>query len=244
MKILCKMLGGSHSYGLATATSDLDYRGVYLDENIRSVIGLEKNEQQQVQNTEKDELYSEFRHTLRLLRQANTQTIEMLYNDTWLEISPLWKQVQFYKYQLVDSEKLFNCLRGYMQGELRMANGERTGKLGGKRKEAIDKYGYSPKNFLQLFRLAWAGSVYFLNGYFPVNVSKENPEWAKTLLDIKMNPHSHTKENLNETAKTMEYCLVKSFENRKITTKFNEDIANELCLIAYKDILQREFKTL
>ena len=70
----------------------------------------------------------------------------------------------------IDTDNMFKCLRGYMQSELRLANGERTGQLGGKRKAQLDKYGFSPKNFVQLFRLAHAGVTLFQEGYFPVNV--------------------------------------------------------------------------
>lgn len=227
------MLGGSYAYGLNTAKSDIDHRGIYLDIDISSIIGLNKNEQYTKQDKEIDVNYTEFRHTLKLLRQANTQSIELLYNDDWLEISDFWKMVQKNRKELVDSTKLFNCLRGYMQGELRLANGERTGKLGGKRKEAIDKYGFSPKNFVQLFRLAWAGTIYFEKGYFPVDVKKECEPWSEILLDLKTNPENYDKERLNTCAKDWEDALVKSFENRKFTTIFNEELANDLCVLAY-----------
>lgn len=67
---------------------------------------------------------------------------------------------------------MFRCLLGYMQGERRLANGERTGQLGSKRKAHLDKYGFSPKNFTQLFRLASCGKALFEKGYFPVNMKQ------------------------------------------------------------------------
>jgi predicted nucleotidyltransferase len=227
------MLGGSHSYGLNMPASDNDYRGVYLDTNISSIIGLNKNELQQTQNEKVDEVMTEFRHTLRLLRQANTQTIELLFNEEWLICSPLWRQVQTYRHLLVDSERLYKCLKGYMQGEIRLANGERTGRLGGKRKEAIDKYGFSPKNWVQYYRLAWAGKVYFEEGYFPVNIKKVDPVLAANLLDIKTKPQDFKKEELNEAAARWERTLDIAYNHRSKTTIFNEKIANDLCVMAY-----------
>lgn len=237
MRLLCKTLGGSHSYGLDTPQSDTDYRGIFINTDVSSTIGLGKEAHQIKQDGLVDESYTEFRNAMKLLRSANTQMIELLFNENWLEISPEWKRVIGCRQSLIDSEKLFSCLRGYMQGELKLANGERTGKLGGKRKEAIDTYGFSPKNFVQLFRLAWAGSIYFTKGYFPVDVKKEDPAWAASLLDIKTNPKNYTRSGLNAEFQIWEQQLQKSFEARKINTTFNENLANQLCLEIYAPII-------
>lgn len=241
MKLICKQLGGSHSYGLNTATSDTDYRGIYLNQSIGDIIGLGRDEHHQKQGGGDDEVYTEFRNALKLLRGANTQMVELLFNDEWIEISPDWVMVQKNRSRLVSSEKLFSCLRGYMQGELKLANGERTGKLGGKRKSALDKYGFSPKNFVQLFRLAWAGCIYFQKGHFPVNVLKEDTAFAETLLEIKTRPETVTRTELNERAAQWESKLVEAFENRKFHTNFSEEVANELSLRVYGPIVMKTF---
>ncbi len=237
MKIICSYLGGSHSYGLNTPASDRDERGVYVDTDIASIIGLDKNEMKQNQNTQEDKVYIEFRNALRLLRSGNTQMIEALYNNKWELLDPIWAKVRHHRVSLVSSTKLFNVLRGYMQSELRLANGERTGKLGGKRKEAVDTYGFSPKNFIQLIRLAWAGTVYFGEGFFPVNVMEINVIIGEKLLDIKTRPQFYTKEELNAFAARWEELLVNAYDNRNFNTEFDENLANELCYEVYKPLL-------
>ena len=233
------MKGGSHSYGLNTQTSDLDWRGVFVNTDIATVVGLDKHDHQQKQDETADEVYTEFRNALKLLRSGNTQMIELLYADDYEVSSSQWDLVRGYRKRLVSSETLFKCLRGYMQGELRLANGERTGKLGGKRKEALDKYGFSPKNFVQLFRLSWAGKIYFQKGYFPVNVAKENDAYRDFLLDIKVHPSNYNVAVLNEIAAKSEASLVKAFESRIFDTKFDEELANRLCLDVYFGIMQK-----
>lgn len=235
---LCSCLGGSHSYGLNTPTSDIDNRGVYIINDIDNLIGLSRNEMM-VSQKEDDNVYTEFRHFLKLLRGGNTQMIELLFNDNLIFSSPFWEAVKFHRLNLIDSTKLFSCLRGYMQGELRLANGERTGKLGGKRKESIDKFGFSPKNFVQLLRLAWAGSIFFEKDYFPVNVFKEDKEFGKYLMQIKTQPETFTKEVLNEAAKVAEEKLVNSFESRKNTRVFINEVANSLCLNLYRPYINK-----
>jgi predicted nucleotidyltransferase len=244
LHIVCKALGGSHSYGLNTPSSDTDWRGIFMHTDIHAVIGLGRFEHQQDKEGGKDEEMKEFRHALTLLRQANSQMVELLFIEDWAEISPLWSYTIQHRKKLISSEKLFSCLRGYMQGELRLANGERTGKLGGKRKEALDLFGFSPKNMVQLMRLAWAGTIYFSRGYFPVQIAKEDSILAGLLLDIKTCPQKFSKNQLNDMAHQWEEALARSFENRKVDTQFDIAFANELCLRAYGPLVCERYNQL
>lgn len=237
VELLCKMQGGSYSYGLATPTSDVDWRGVFVNTDIATVIGLDKHEHQQKQDDATDEVYTEFRNALKLLKNGNTQMIELLYSENFALSSHEWRRVQHYRKDLISSEKLFSCLRGYMQSELRLANGERTGQLGSKRKAALDQFGFSPKNMVQLFRLGWAGRIYFQKGHFPVDVAKEDKVFRNFLFEVKTNPAKFTKEWLNDYARELGEKLVFDFENRKYSTFFNEDLAHRLCLEVYGPII-------
>lgn len=240
-RIICKYLGGSQSYGLSTPSSDTDYRGIYLNTDVSTLIGLSKNEQQVKQIGSIDESYTEFRNALKLLRNGNTQVIEMLYNDNWLEISPEWKTVMLNREKLVDSTKLFSCLRGYMQGELRLTLGLRTGKLGSKRFAQLEKFGYSPKNAVQCLRLLWAGGIYFTKGYFPVNIAKEDGNFSDRLLDIKTRAEKFSKDQIESEILAAEQEMIKKFESRLTETKFDEDIANDLCLSTYGPLIYEHY---
>jgi hypothetical protein len=238
LEMICKMKGGSHSYGLNTDSSDEDFRGVFLNTEIKTIIGLDRHEHQQNQGNGVDEVYTELRNFFKLLRQGNTQAIELLYNDDWIWITDSWKLIQSKKESLMDCEKLFNCLRGYMQGELKLALGERTGKLGGKRFEQLQKFGFSPKNAVQLVRLAWAGCIYFKKGYFPVRIDKEDKQFAEELLGLKTHPEKFTKENVKELGFIWEQKLLLSYETREVHTVFDDDLANDLCFQLYAPFLK------
>lgn len=236
-KLLCLTKGGSHAYGLSTPTSDDDYRGVFVNTDASHLVGLKRDEVLVTQNDTEDKVLTEFRHAFKLLRASNTQMVELLYTNKWEHLDPAWELVIKYRSSLVSSEKLFNALRGYMQGELKLANGVRTGKLGGKRKEAIDKYGFSPKNFVQYFRLAMAGRIYFQKGYFPVDMSVENPNYCSWLMHIKTTPDKLDVGYLNDEAKKAEENLVLDYESKKYITVFSECIADVLCAQVYKPLI-------
>lgn len=240
MNVIFNALGGSKAYGLDTPESDTDLRGVFLNTDLNHIIGLDKYEHQQLVTNEEDNKYKELRRFFNLLRVANSEAIEMLFMDDYIFCDPLFAEIRSQRERLLDSERLYKCLLGYMKGELARANGARTGKLGGKRKEAIDSYGFSPKNFCQLLRLSWAGCVFFTKGYFPVDVRKEDSEFADFLLQIKTAPQFFTVDLLNKAAVVAEAELHLAYENRKFEYKFDADYANEMILLAYFPILSKE----
>jgi hypothetical protein len=228
MKMLVKTLGGSTAYALNTPESDLDYRGVFVNTDPAKILGLEKLEHVQKQETD-DIVYYEVRKFFELLRQGNTGALEILFTEgTPLETTPEFEQLRAHRKSFVDTEKMFKCLLGYMQGERRLANGERTGQLGGKRKAQLDKYGFSPKNFVQLFRLAECGVALFETGEFPVNLEFYNPKFRIELLDIKVHPEKYTKEELNAKVDVAEARLRAAYEVRKVNSVFDHDLANDM----------------
>jgi hypothetical protein len=141
---------------------------------------------------------------------------------------------------LLDSEIIYACLRGYMQGELRLALGERTGKLGGKRFEQLQRYGYSPKNICQLFRLGWVGRCFFKEGVFPVHIATYDSGLANLLLSIKTEPEKFKIEDLKAQALENERLLEEAYNARKVTYTFDLGYANQICIDTYTKILNGE----
>ena len=229
MKILCKTLGVSNAYGLNTPESDIDFRGVVCNTDVATILGLSRFDVIQKQEKE-DEVYYEVRKFFELLKDGNTGALEVLFNDKdkFLEFSPEFDLIYKERMSFVDTDKMFRCLRGYMQGELRLANGERTGQLGGKRKSQLEKYGFSPKNFVQLFRLAFCGVTLFQDGYFPVNVMKECPTFGTHLFTLKTEPHRFTKEGLNADYLIADKKLEEAYNTRKFNFSFDVEKANKI----------------
>jgi predicted nucleotidyltransferase len=244
-QILFKYKAGSHSYGLSTPQSDIDYRGVYLIEDVGLVIdpyrfSASSQKCKDVIKDGIDECYYELRHFFHILHNANTNAVEMLFAKGNEICTPFFKKVLKNRNNFIDPEKFYKALRGYIQSEFRLAIGERTGKLGGKRYEQVVKLGFSPKNFVQLLRLCHAGTKFFETGEFLVDMTV-CPYFCKELMDIKVNPQKYTKEQLQAKVQLREDLLDQAYNtyihDRKRDFKYDSDLAAQLMVEAYQPVL-------
>ncbi len=238
MKLIAKYTAGSISYGLDVPDSDRDERSCFLNTEIENIIGLSRHEHQVNQTAEVDAVSFELRHFLRQLQKGTTVALEFLFNKEWLELSPEFQMIINNRDRLIDTKQLFKSIRGYSQHELLLANGKRTGALGSKRKSSIETYGYSKNNFVNLFRLGFASAYYFQHGIFPVKIKEYDQEFHHFLFELKTRPENFNKEELNQRAAECEKMLVWSYENRKVDTKFDVNLANNICLDLYLPILK------
>ena len=76
-KLIFKAIVGSQAYGTSIPTSDIDYKGIYI-QHPDSILSFKYNEQ--IENG-KDECYYEIRRFLQLAQSANPTILEMLFSD-------------------------------------------------------------------------------------------------------------------------------------------------------------------
>tara|TARA_R110000851_G_scaffold317849_1_gene481493 strand:- start:107 stop:826 length:720 start_codon:yes stop_codon:yes gene_type:complete len=201
MNFLVKYIGGSRIYGLETADSDIDYRGVYIHTDPEKILRFSKeNDVTASQEKGDDYVYYELWRYFDLLRKSNTQGVESLFIDEedTLELNPLFLDIQESKGDLIDSEKLISSTKGYAHNEKRLAMGERSGQLGGKRKAQVEKYGFSPKNVCQLIRISYGLEFYQEEGVFPVKLKNFLPEAFDLAFSVKTQPNEFTKEQVEK----------------------------------------------
>lgn len=242
---LCETLGGSKAYGLDTLESDSDIRYVFLNTEIFQIVGLGRYDYQDgIKNRNKDLFGFELRHFFNLLKKANTQCLELIWNKNWISCTNEWKEIQNHKNQFTNPNKSYHSLKGYVLHERRLTNGERKGQIGFQRYEQVKKLGYSPKNGVQAIRLLWTGVHLLIHNEYPVNVKEYNPNLWKLLMEIKTSPENFNKDTINEIIDKYEKELDKTYEdnkNRIKDIKFNERLANKLLLTLYYPILNAEY---
>ena len=236
MKVICEITGGSRLYGLDTPESDIDTRGVFINTEYGKILGLNRGEI--LKKDGSDFVMFELCHFLRHLARTNTQVIELLYAEGFSVIEPEFNKIQENRTRLMDSKKLFASLNGYIHDERRVANGERSGTLGSKRRNQVEKYGFSPKNFSHLLRLAHCGAAFFLTSEYPVHLPSHDVRLRNLLFSIKTEPEKYTKECLNELSDAAMKNLESAFKNRREDFNFDMDFANQLCLDFYLPFLQ------
>jgi len=119
-KIIFKAIVGSQSYGTSTPTSDIDYKGVYM-QHTDDLIGFGYKEQYEVG---KDETYYELRRFLQLLQSANPTVLELLYSpdDCILEKSPVFDLLVNNRDKFL-TQKCLLSFGGYAIAQIQKAKG-------------------------------------------------------------------------------------------------------------------------
>lgn len=238
MKFLCKYLGGSHLYGLNHEGSDEDLRGVYLTDSRSALFGFTKDESKVKNSETEDYSYFEFRYFLQLLNNTNTNSIECLFapSDAFSYRSPEFSLVQLNYKRLMNSRKLVDSLKGYTRNEARLALGERTGKLGSKRKANLDEYGFSPKNVSHMVRLAYCSKTFLETGEYPVSLV--GTPVFDLCYSLKVEPEKFTLTQVEKIVAEQK-AFVDNLEDT-LNYTFDKEFAADLVHNAYSELLGLE----
>lgn len=161
-KILISALIGSHAYGTATDESDMDFMTVIAapDSVYLSLDWFGQQGTKERKNMCGDVILSESTEYevtkfMRLCQNFNPNVIPLLWLSSYLEVHPLGQL-------LIDNRRIFNSkvalysFVGYASGQVQKmgANNPATGKMGARRKELRDKFGYDTKYMMHALRLS------------------------------------------------------------------------------------------
>ena len=237
---LCIYLGGSNLYHLNTPESDFDHRGVFMVTDPAYIIGLNRFDEERKMSENTDYVLREFQNYMRLIQKANTEALECMFAplDSFQILDPRFKLVRIHANDLINSEQFYKSLRGYAQGEYRLALGQRTGVLGAKRHESLKKYGFSPKNCTNLLRLLYTGIHFFKEDRYIVNCHDFGQAVYDKLFTIKTKPETYSVTEMERDYKDFEKQLDSAYNDRKVTHSFNPIIANWLIVQLYYPYLK------
>lgn len=114
MKVVCKILAGSHLFGTNGPNSDLDYKGIYIPSDREILLGnysdtINKstgNDHTKNNKDDIDEEYYSLRKFLKLLAQGQTNAIEMLFapDEMVIETSEIWENIRKNRSKLVSKK--------------------------------------------------------------------------------------------------------------------------------------------
>lgn len=134
MKLVCKTRFGSHLYGTATPTSDIDVRGIFIPSKKDVLLGRipRTNKEQEAGKEEDYELYS-LHHFVKLACEGQTLAFDMLWTPKSQtergEAAHVWDELLALRHKFVS--KRMNAFIGYARGQAAKYSlkGERLSKL-------------------------------------------------------------------------------------------------------------------
>lgn len=179
MFIAYKILYGSSAYGTRTEKSDIDIRGIYIP-TIQECLSLRDLKDVVVNNDEEDTTIYPLQKFFKLAMKGNPSVLEWLFvpEDCILVSSPAAEWLRRDRKAFLSKELYYRFL-GFATSEF--ASLDKMGhNIGAKRKEEVLKYGYSPKNAMNLVRLLEEGIE--LLHYGTITFPRPN---ARLLLEIK-----------------------------------------------------------
>ncbi len=235
-KILYDVIVGSQAYNLVTPTSDYDHRRVVTPMDFSYFFGLNTFDVGNVVTTkEEDNTDYSLKKFTQLAMKCNTVMLEMLFvpEDCKLEVHPLFEKYFLNNRERFVTKDLYHVVKGYAFAEHRRALGETTGKLGERRKNDLDKLGYSPKNASHCLRLLWAATEALNSGVFRVKwfgFSKDMLLMIKTgkvELDGYMSMYSTSADTLHV-----------AYETSHLPEKHEPEFFNDLLVSFYRELFK------
>lgn len=183
MKTIFRALTGSRAYGTNHADSDEDWIvGEILDPGY--YIGLDRMKTDGRSNKESDgndAYHCEIVKLIHLLTKFNPNVIVGLYSNR-IFVTPNWKWMITHR-DWFTSKAGINTFLGFSSNNLEHAiKGGSSGKLGAKRKELVETYGYDSKSLMHSIRVARMLKEFLQCNGVTLNVKRAD---AAELLDIR-----------------------------------------------------------
>lgn len=222
LQTILRVKVGSHLYNLATEKSDEDFRGVVVCTHPDYLFGLRNFEQ--ITTLEPDEVKWNLLKFIKLALSCNTVALEVLFapDNYVLECNEFGQLLRGNKEKFL-SKRIYNVIKGYAYDEYRRALGETTGKLGNKRKQELEKYGYSRKNASHCLRLLKTGINLFLFNQYQTSWYKDE---QCLLMDFKTGQYK--KHNFEYWFLILMNGLEKAFENTKLPDNSDETFIHKI----------------
>ena len=122
-QIILKCVSGSHLYGLNTPSSDVDIRGIFLNEP-QDILDVSGEKNQEISDDKQDTKYYSLRKFLKLAMDCNPNIIELLFvpNECILQKSPLYDELISHRDWFM-SKKARHTFMGYAYAQIKKAKG-------------------------------------------------------------------------------------------------------------------------
>lgn len=121
--LILRSIAGSHLYGLNTAASDMDIRGIYMD-RMEDMLDIAGRQNQEMSDETQDEKYYSLGKFLKLASECNPNIIELLWlpEDAILKKSPVYDELVSHRDWFL-SKRARHTFSGYAYAQIQRAKG-------------------------------------------------------------------------------------------------------------------------
>lgn len=222
MEVIFETLAGSRLYGYHTASSDYDYRGVYLApaSQIMGIDPIKDTEDSTVTDNLTGNTYDIVRYELRkfcrLALNGNPNILEILFapKSTWTRAYGIWDSFYAHRHAFL-SKQLYAPYSGFLISELR--------KLQNK---------YDEKGAANAWRLAIQCNELLTNCTFSPQLSPTNAEHMRSI-------RLGARGAIEEIYHLRTEILPKTLEASPLPDHPDSRLVNELCVYAYREYLRK-----
>lgn len=178
--IILEGLCGSNAYGLATETSDEDWKGVFVAPS-ELMLGLKRYRPSMTYNhTEPDWTYHEVGKFIKLAMGCNPTLTELLWLDGYRVMTKQGKMLVDNRHHFLSTNYVRNAYGGYVFSQARKLNARGDSYGNGKNKRYA-------KHSRHLFRLLYQGRELLETGSLNVRVTPEMREELFSLEELPVN---------------------------------------------------------
>ena len=172
--IILEGVTGSVAYGLNTASSDVDLKGIYVLPTREVLkIGFDPKHTT-IDSTNPDVVYHEVGKFMKLVASGNPTVTELLFLDNYTVLSPVGKKLIDSRDIFISTKAIQNAYRGYALSQAL--------KLSNRQREGLDGYDSALKNRFakhtrHCFRLLLQARQLLETGTLNVRVTPEQRDW-------------------------------------------------------------------
>jgi len=227
-----------NTYDREVTSDDVDIMGIFIPPP-ECVFGIDNVETIDRQITERrkggeevvwDIVYYSLPKFMRLILKQNPNVLGFLWlkNEHYLKVEWGGQKLILERERLL-SKRCYDSYHGYAWGQFKRMSGSVTGKLGAKRKELVEKFGYDVKNAAHLIRLLRQGIEVLKTGRIKVFRDEDRD----LILSIKRGEWSFN-EVIKEARRLFDE-LSEAHENSPLPEKVDVNYVNQLCQAIMRD---------
>lgn len=227
-KLICKVIVGSQLHGTATPESDIDYRGIFINDLKLKLSPFKRNQETSWIEGEVDDTSYELAHISKMLTTGNATCWEILFSNKIIETSDVHQEMRENWKKFFTTDNFIKASIGYSRNQYaKFGLYDDIGVLGQKR---------TAKFVIAFLRVMWQCEQFLLTGEFKCSL-KESDKYDY-IMSIK--GKSRDEINISEAFANMEDMYARVAKAQSLCDKSRLEMKADIDWI--EDFIYRSYK--